>query len=57
MAGQETGEQKTATVVDILSPAAMFNAYYVCHNVQVSPIYHLFRQKTMLVLSITYILY
>ena len=23
------------TVVDILSPAAMKNAYYICHNVQV----------------------
>ena len=26
---------RVATVVDILSPAAMFNAYYICHNVQV----------------------
>jgi len=27
-------EQKSCTVVDILSPAAMLNAYYICHNVQ-----------------------
>ena len=32
----EDNEQKSSTVVDILSPAAMFNAYYICHNVQVS---------------------
>ena len=29
------GEQR-ARVTDILSPAAMTNAYYICHNVQVA---------------------
>ena len=29
------GEQRTK-VTDILSPAAMTNAYYICHNVQVN---------------------
>ena len=32
----DESEQKTNSVVDILSPAAMFNAYHICHNVQVS---------------------
>ena len=34
---QEQGDdvKNSNTVVDILSPAAMKNAYYICHNVQV----------------------
>ena len=48
MARQETGDQKTATVVDILSPAAMFNAYYICHNVQVRFIHQVLKHKYFL---------
>ena len=35
---QDEGTEQSkavAQVVDILSPAAMINAYYICHNVQV----------------------
>ena len=33
----EEGVEQRSRVTDVLSPAAMTNAYYICHNVQVPP--------------------
>ena len=32
--GGETQLEQRSRVTDVLSPAAMTNAYYICHNVQ-----------------------